>query len=96
MAPVETDALYLTARIKNQTRGTVPNMCEGLHLLLQLGHADIHGRRTSLSQPLHIISKPPSHRLLRDGFDFGSTGLTVLNMAMAASEAAALRSSVNK
>ena len=65
-------------------------------MLLQLGHADIHGLRTSLSHPLHMISKPPSHRLLRDGFGLGSTGLTVLNMAMAASEAAALRSSVNK
>jgi hypothetical protein len=43
-----------------------------------------------------MISNPPSHRLLRDGFGLGSTGLTVLNMAMAASEAAALRSSVNK
>ncbi len=63
---------------------------EELYLLLQLGQADIHGRRTSLSQPLHVISKPPSHRLLRDSFGLGSTGRTVLNMEMAASEAAAL------
>lgn len=60
------------------------------HLLLQLGHAAIHGRSTSLSQPLHMISKPPSHRLLREALGLGSTGRTVLNMAIAASEAAAL------
>jgi hypothetical protein len=66
-------------------------------LLLQLGQADIHGRSTSLSQPLHVISKPPSHRLLRDGFGFGSTGRTVLNMDTAASVAAALKAaSMNK
>lgn len=69
----------------------------GRHLLLQLGQADIHGRSTSLSHPLHVISNPPSHRLLRESLGLGSTGRTVLNMEMAASEAAALqRASINE
>jgi hypothetical protein len=64
---------------------------DALYLLLQLGQADIHGRSTSLSQPLHMISNDPSQRLLREGLGLGSTGRTLLNIAMAASEAAALR-----
>ena len=59
MAPVATDGLYLSTQITHHTGtgggGGGGGSGEGVtHLLLQLGHADIHGRSTSLSQPLHL------------------------------------------